>query len=263
MSDNAVVFLLIPGLFFSILLFVAIGRRMDVRRTLEETDRERIILTTIETCIYALLGLMVAFTFGGAANRFDARRTLTVSEANSIHDAYLRLDLLPKEAQPALRRMFLSYTNERLAVYKALPDVEESNRHSARANDLQIEIWEAAVAGTRNSPPASTSLLLASLNEMYGIATTRSVIVKAHTPPVVIGVLIVLTLICAALIGNGFPRARKTPPPVHVYGFALVMSITLYVIFDLDHPRVGMIRLDYADQAMLELIAHMEQSSKP
>ena len=263
MSDNAIVFLLIPGLFFSILLFVGLGRRMDARRTMEETDRERIILTTIETSIYALLGLMVAFTFGGAATRFDARRTLTVSEANSIHDAYLRLDLLPAEAQPVLREMFKRYSAERLEVYRSLPDVGASNHHSARANALQIAIWNAAVAGTRDSPPASTNLLLGSLNEMFGIATTRSVIVKAHTPPVVIGTLVVLTLVCAVLIGNGFPRARKAPPHLHVYGFALVMSVTLYVIFDLDHPRVGLIRLDYADQAMLDLIAHMDRTTKP
>ena len=81
---------------------------------------------------------------------------------------------------------------------------------------------------------------------------------RAHTPPVVIGVLVVLTLICAILIGNGFPSTRKTAPPLHVYGFALVMSVTLYVIFDLDHPRVGLIRLDYADQAMTDLIAHIQ-----
>jgi hypothetical protein len=45
-----------------------------------------------------------------------------------------------------------------------------------------------------------------------------------------------------------------------VYGFALVMSVTLYVIFDLDHPRVGLIRLDYADQSMNDLIELIEES---
>jgi hypothetical protein len=258
MSDTAVVFVLIPGLFLAILVFVGIGRRMDIRRVIEETDRERIVLTTIETAIYALLGLMVAFTFAGAASRFDARRTLTVSEANSIHDAYLRLDLLPSQAQPALREMFRKYARERLAVFNALPDAHASEMHSARANVLQLDIWKAAVAASRDSRPEAKNLLLASLNEMYGTSTTRAVMLRAHTPPVVIGTLVVLTLICAVLIGNGFPR--KTAPPIHVYGFALVMSVTLYVIFDLDHPRVGLIRLDYADQAMNDLIALIEES---
>src|SRR5437868_4791922 len=160
MSDTAVVFLLIPGLFISILLFVGLGRRMDIRRVIEETDRERVVLTTIETAIYALLGLMVAFTFAGAASRFDARRTLTVSEANSIHDAYLRLDLLPTQAQPELRGMFRRYAAERLAVFNALPDAHVSEKHSARANVLQLQIWNAAVGGARGTRPESSSLLL-------------------------------------------------------------------------------------------------------
>ena len=261
MSDTAVVFLLIPGLFLSILVFVGVGRRMDIRRVIEETDRERVVLTTIETAIYALLGLMVAFTFGGAASRFDARRTLTVSEANAIGDAYLRIDLLPASAQPALREQFRRYAAERLAVFNALPDAHASEMHAARANNLQIQIWNNAVAGARQAPrPESANLLLASLNEMYGIATTRAVMLRAHTPPVVIGTLVVLTLICAVLIGNGFPSTRKAAPPIHVYGFALVMTVTLYVIFDLDHPRVGLIRLDYADQAMQDLIVHMQSA---
>jgi hypothetical protein len=258
MSDTAVVFLLIPGLFISVLLFVGVGRRMDIRRVIEETDRERVVLTTIETAIYALLGLMVAFTFGGAASRFDARRTLTVSEANAIGDAYQRLDLLPEQAQPALRELFRRYGDERLQVFISLPDARASERHAARANLLQLQIWNASVAAAKASPrPETANLLLVSLNEMSGIATTRSVMLRAHTPPVVIGVLVVLTLICAVLIGNGFPSTRKAAPPIHVYGFALVMSITLYVTFDLDHPRVGLIRLDYADQAMTDLIGHM------
>jgi hypothetical protein len=32
----------------------------------------------------------------------------------------------------------------------------------------------------------------------------------------------------------------------------------MYVIFDLDHPRVGLIRLDYADQALFDVLAAMK-----
>jgi hypothetical protein len=41
-------------------------------------------------------------------------------------------------------------------------------------------------------------------------------------------------------------------------GFALMMTVTIYVILDLDHPRVGLIRLDYVDQAFKELRAGMK-----
>jgi len=41
-------------------------------------------------------------------------------------------------------------------------------------------------------------------------------------------------------------------------GFALMMTVTLYVILDLDHPRAGLIRLDYVDQAFEDLRAGMK-----
>jgi hypothetical protein len=37
-----------------------------------------------------------------------------------------------------------------------------------------------------------------------------------------------------------------------------MVTVTLYVILDLDHPRVGLIRLDYVDQALMEVRAGMK-----
>src|SRR5262245_31864993 len=102
MSDTALIFVLLPGFFLAIVLAVEAGRWLGLRHVAEETGRAREIFNTIETSIYALLGLMIAFTFAGAASRFDARRALTVDEANAIGTAWLRLDLLPPASQPGL-----------------------------------------------------------------------------------------------------------------------------------------------------------------
>src|SRR4029079_11793835 len=103
MRDSAFVFLLLPGLFIAIVLSVEIGRRLGRRHAAEETASPSSVFATIQTGIYALLGLMIAFTFASAASRFEARRSLTVDEANAIGTAYLRLDLLPPASRPALR----------------------------------------------------------------------------------------------------------------------------------------------------------------
>mgnify|MGYP003578956430 FL=1 len=44
---------------------------------------------------------------------------------------------------------------------------------------------------------------------------------------------------------------------IRAFGFALVFTLTMYVIFDLDHPRVGLIRLDYVDWALADVLAGM------
>ena len=40
--------------------------------------------------------------------------------------------------------------------------------------------------------------------------------------------------------------------------FTVMMAGTVYVTFDLDYPRFGFIRLDFADQALLDLLAGMK-----
>jgi hypothetical protein len=258
MSDTALIFVFLPGLFTLILLFVWVGRRIGGLRSTQETERERVGLVTVETAIYALLGLMVAFTFSGANSRFDTRRAQTVQEANAIGTAYLRLDLLPAAAQPALRDKFRSYTEARMAVYGALPDLEASSAQAARATALQGEIWTDSIAALRSATPQASLLLVPALNDMIDITTTRSIALRTHTPPIILVALVVLTLICSLLVGYGLAGGKPFATNLHMIGFALMMTVTIYVILDLDHPRVGLIRLDYVDQALADVRAGMK-----
>ena len=68
----------------------------------------------MEGAVFALLGLLVAFAFSGAATRFDTRRQLIVEETNAVGTAYVRLDLLPAEVQPTLRARVRQYLATRL-----------------------------------------------------------------------------------------------------------------------------------------------------
>jgi hypothetical protein len=215
MSDSAVIFLLLPGVFFAIILFIEVGHRLGKRYAAEQTEQTVAVFGTTETAIFALLGLLFAFTFSGAASRFDARRTLTVDEANAIGTAYLRVDLLPGPTQPALRNKFRRYTEARIAVYQALPDVAASDSHAARATALQSEIWTDAVAALKESPTLSV-LVLNALNTMIDITTTRSIVLKTLFPSIVLATPIALTLVCSLLIGIGLPRTNVRCGAPHV-----------------------------------------------
>ena len=246
------------GLFLSILGLIEVGRRIGLKRVAEETERARAGLGTIEAAIYWLLALMIALTFSGAASRLDARRALVVQEANAIGTAYLRLDLLPAAAQPPLREQFRRYAETRLAVYRALPDSEASNTQVARGTALQNEIWAGAIAAVREAPPAASLLLLPALNEMIDITTTRAVASRTHTPPIIMVVLILLALFCSLLAGYGLASGKPFSLNLHRVGFALILTLTIYVIFDLDHPRFGVIRVDFADQAQEDVRSGMK-----
>jgi len=45
----------------------------------------------------------------------------------------------------------------------------------------------------------------------------------------------------------------KSPSWVHIIGFAVLMGLTVYIILDLEFPRLGLIRVDAADQMLVEL----------
>lgn len=258
MTDSIKVFLLLPCLFIGVEVFVEIGRRLGARQIEDETERERQVRSAIENSIFALLALMIAFTYAGAASRFETRRSLTVHEANVIGTAYLRVDALPAAAQSALREKFRQYAAARIARYQVLPDVKASEAQAARSEALQHEIWTDAVTALKDAGSAAQLLMLPALNEMIDITSTRAIMLETHTPPVVLAVLVVLTLVCSTLTGAGLAGKRSRGLPIHTFGFALVLTATLYVIFDLDHPRFGLIQLDYVDQALSDVLASMK-----
>ena len=246
------------GLFVGIVAMLELGRRLGIRRLASDPTGAQAGTGAVEGAVFALVGLLIAFTFSGAASRFDARRDLIVAETNAVGTAWLRLDLLPA-AQPAIRDSFLEYLDARLAVYRKLPDMEAAQAELAKATALQTTIWAQAIAaGQREgASPDAIKLLLPALNEMFDITTTRTMATQIHPPVVIYGMLIALALASALLAGFGM-ASSKSRSWLHILGFAAVMAVAVYVIIDLEFPRLGLIRVDTFDQALVELRASMK-----
>ena len=257
-SIQLIAFLVVVGLFIGILVALAVGHYLGRLNISKETETARIRLTAVEAAVFGLMGLMIAFTFSGAASRYEARRQLTVDEANVIGTAYLRLDLLPAQAQPALREKFRRYLEARIAVYQLLPDINASYKQAAVATSLQQDIWAGAIAALGASPPQATIMVVPALNQMFDITTSREIAALTHTPITVLLMLVVLGLACSLLAGYVMAGIRTRHVMLHTITFALIMTSTVYVIVDLDYPRFGLIRLDFADKGLLDLLDRMK-----
>ncbi len=178
------------GMFLGMLLFQEVGRRIGISRMANRPADIGIGAGAMQAGVFALLGLLIAFTFSGAASRFDDRRKLIAQEANAIGTAYLRLDLLPSDTRSALRQRFSQYLDARLSVYQKLPDIEAARQEWTRGTTLQNEIWTHAVAACRvQTDPPICMLLLPALNEMIDITTTRMTAMMTH-PPTIMFVLL-------------------------------------------------------------------------
>jgi hypothetical protein len=211
----------------------------------------------LDGAVFALLGLLLAFTFSGAATRFDARRAQAVEEANDIGTAWLRLDLLPPAQQPQLRDLFRRYVDARVQMYQRLKTVEAQGSDLSRSDAIQAEIWQRATAACRErNDPATTSLVLSSLNTMFDITTTRVAAGLMHPPKVIFVLLFTLALASALVAGHGMASA-ESPPWLHMLTFATVIAASIFLVLDLEYPRAGVIRIDQIDQLLTNVRTSM------
>ena len=241
-------------LFLSLLATQEIGRRLGMRQR-RLASREVAEGGVVDGAVFALLGLLIAFTFSGAAGRFEERSKLVVEEANAIGTAYIRLNLLPADAQADLRETFRTYVDSRLAFYKALPDIAAAQAELDRATTMQAQIWSRSIAAASGSQPA-TMLLLPALNDMFDIVTTRTAAAARHPPMIIFVMLIAFALFGGILAGHAV--AAKERDWVHSILFAITLGGAVYVILDLEYPRIGFIRLDNTDQVLVQLRHSMD-----
>ncbi|MCB1921780.1 MAG: DUF4239 domain-containing protein [Candidatus Competibacteraceae bacterium] len=202
---------------------------------------------------------LLAFTFAGAASRFDDRRALIIEETNAIGTAWLRLDLLPTHAQPPLRDLFRRYVDARLEAYRKLPDIQAAFAELDRANQLQSEIWSQTVAVGRleEAPPAASMLLLPALNQMIDITTTRTMSARMH-PPLVIFIMLFGIALASSVLAGYEMAVGQSRNWLHTLGFAAILAMAVYVIIDIEFPRLGLIQVDAFDQALVDLRANMQ-----
>ena len=256
MSIVLFVVLAAGSLFTGMLVLQEAGRRLGARRLRADPEGARAGLGAVEGAVFGVMGLLIAFTFSGAAARFETRRQLIVDEANAIGTAYLRVDLLPADAQPKIRDLFRAYVDSRIEIYRKLPDVSAARQALERSNALQGGIWKACREAATGAPQA-TMLLLPALNQMFDITTTRTVALQTHPPAIIYAMLGLVALACSLLAGYAM-AGTKQRSLVHGLGFALILTLTVYVILDIEYPRVGLVRIEAMDQLLADVRQAMQ-----
>jgi hypothetical protein len=204
-----------------------------------------------------LLAFTLAFTFSMAADRFDARRAMVLEEANAIGTTYLRALMLPAPAASDVRGLLRQYVDARL---EAAAQPEKVAAAVARSEELQISIWQQAVAAAKmQADSVMTGLFITSLNELIDVHAKRLVAVRNRIPDVIWLFLFVTAVLGMASMGyhTGLTGSRRT---VAVIFLTLAFSGALTLIADLDRPREGFIQV--SQQPMLDLQASMRADAQ-
>lgn len=219
----------------------------------QHTD-STVTASPLNGAIYALLGLLVAFSFNGAYQRFHERSQLAVEESIRIQDMASIMGLLPATESQQLRSALLSYLQSRIAIYSAFPDEEKAyQRFQQSRQALQRLQSTVHLVVSNTSDRAISSQLLTRMLGLRQIEARRVAATRAHPPAVLFMLMTMLALVVSFLAGYDHGR-RLRHPLLRTSLFAGVFAITTWVIVDMEYPRLGLLVADSQDPILDELL---------
>ncbi len=205
--------------------------------------------------VFALLGLLIAFTFGMALDRYESRRDLVVQEANAIGTAHIRTAFAAEPVQSQLRRELETYAITRLAYGRAA--FHDKPPLAAESERQRVVLAKTGIAATQSVASAPMGpAVMASVNEVIDVGSAREAINLAKVPTSVVAMLVGYAFIAAFVLGY----SQAMPSLVQRIGnglLFLLLTLSLVTIFDLDRPATGTIKV--SQQPLVDLIAGFQK----
>ena len=245
-------------IFVGMLAFQEIGWRYGRVPHVAAAHAKREGAGLMDNAVFGLLGLMIGFTFNGSTSRFDHRRQLIGKEVNAIGTAWQRIDALPSHLQDSVRVPFRRYVDALVASYGRSGSTSDWLRETPDLARFQAETWSRAVqACVTKEGDVARMLLLPGLNDMFGAVEEERFARRIH-PPMFIFIILALTAMTSAFLAGFAISTGDDRDWVHRIGVAVVISLAVYVILEMEFPRLGLIRVNGADQALVDLRATMK-----
>lgn len=250
--------LLVPLLFASLLAAREVGAWLR-RRLARNPDGEATEHDYILNGILGLLALLIAFTFGLALDRYDARRELVVDEANAIGTAEMRVRLLEGPDGVQLAGLLREYARTRLEYGEARAAQKPPLRAASLALRARVESETlAALAPIRTTPLAAT--ITPAINEAIDIGVSREATHASRIPSTVLAVLVIYAWVSAGVLGSALDAAGRKNRGMSALLFVL-LTMAIVVILDLDRPQEGAIRI--SQQPLADLVQGFEATPLP
>ena len=236
-----------------VLGFVAVGYLAGrFLRLRDETLREPVGI--VQGAFFALVGLILAFGLTLAIGRYDTRRAAVVDDANTIGTTYLRAQTLAEPVRSDSLRLLREYTDASLALSKAVPTTDGFARAVARGDAIQRRLWSLAGDALAGAPGDSAPrLYVETLNKMIDQQTVRVAALNNRIPSAVLALEVLGAAFAFGLLALYTAMHGRGATTVVLAG-ALV-TVLLLIIFDLDRPTRGLIRIP--DTPLIALRASM------
>jgi hypothetical protein len=193
---------------------------------------------TIQTATLTLLALIIGFTFSMAVTRYDQRKNYEEAEANAIGTEYVRADLLPAEDGASVHGLLRDYLAQRIAYYLT-NDQRQIGELDADTTKLHAELWSAVSRTAQSQPTPVVALTVSGMNDVLNSQSYTQAAWWNRIPVAAWGMMGLIAISCNMLLGYG--ERRRGLPLLLI--LPIVVSISFFLIADIDSPRGGVIRV--------------------
>jgi hypothetical protein len=201
-------------------------------------EGERGDLNVVLAATLTLLGLIIGFCFSMVISRYDQRKNYEEDEANAIGTEFVRADLLPDTEATKVRELLRKYLDQRVLFYETR-DVEQLRRIDAQTAQLQSGLWSVVQGVAPKQPTYTVGLAVSGMNDVLNSQGYTQAAWWNRLPGAAWEVMAAIAIFCNLLVGYASHRSSF----VLFLVLPLAISISFFLIADIDSPRGGLIRV--------------------
>lgn len=244
------------GVIFFVLMLAAgwLGAVIGARHQSQMAEES----TRIEDACIALFALLLAFSFSGAADRYEHRKQFLLDEAIAIGDFAATTSLLDEPARSLIHKELITYVGLRLDFGRVridAPEMQDITRKSRASQDRVLGVLR-TVIGEKQSPTLHTPLM----NGFNGMTMTHDRALYGSQNQVadtIIILLIVFGLVSAFMVGrSGQKSSRLGSTITRITVYTVLVTAVFTVTMDLEQPHRGIMRNPQV--SLIDLLASLQ-----
>lgn len=236
---------------FAVIVGTTVVGLVAGRHLRKSGDSLRESFGVLQAATLGIVALLLAFGLSLAIGRYETRRAAVVDDANAIGTTYLRAQTLAEPVRTRSLDLLRRYTDAAIQVSHEVPGSAGMRQTAADQSVLQRRLWSLAGQALDDAPIASAPrLYVDSLNAMIDQQTVRIAALNNRVPTTVLLLEVVAAAVALGLLALYLSFLGRGT--VTVLLAALLVTMLLFVTFDLDRPTRGLVTVPDTPLASLK-----------
>lgn len=254
---------LLVAIILVLVVFIEVGFRFGVAHRPQSVKTQTAQVRAIMGAILGLLAFMLAFTFSTAQRHYETRVQNMVEEARIAGTAFLQADLLDEGVKIRVKALLHQYISDRLELQRLIKQnrIPEVIALISKAEDMQRKLWSLSVGmefESRNAvdPKARSDGFMLAVVGLIDIHNLRLHAALMNRIPVMVWLILFFTAIMSMLVMGYQAGLTGKRTPIATVSLAVVFSVVMILITDLDRPLMSMFEIN--NQVMINLQSKMD-----